>query len=244
MTKKAALILTAGAILLVSLMGCSLTQTLARRLAANPTSTRPPTRTPRPTYTPTPDWTPTPTVTPTPTDTPIPTDTATPVPTDTATSIPPTDTPLPTNTPKPRPPTATFTPAPPTDTPAPTFPFSLKEQSDRRYTQTNNAFVIILVDITDGKDVPLGGYKVIGDSSNGMHFVSAESCYTYCKLSGIKGGYIKRANVEFSPGPFIDGSWTLYLVDKSGTQVSPTVTLSYSTDPSQRYWDFVWFVKK
>jgi len=120
----------------------------------------------------------------------------------------------------------------------------VKEQSDRRFTQTNNAFIIILVDITDGKDVPLGGYKVVGDSSTGLHVVSADSCFNYCKLSGLKGGYIKRANVEFSPGPFIDGSWNLYITDKSGTRVSPIVTFSYSTDPAQRYWDFVWFVKK
>jgi hypothetical protein len=239
MTKRLALILLAAVVMLVGSLGCALGGGLAQRFAAEPTSTRAPTKTPRPTFTATPDWTATPTVTPTPTNSPIPSDTLTPVPT---------DTPLPTDTPTPEPPTATFTPAPPrpTDTPAPptptsppSYPFVVESQSNREFTHTNNPFVYILVEILDPSGTPLGGYRIVGDSSTGEHKISEESCHQrWCKTTG-SGGYAKVGNVSFEPGPFIDGSWTIYMVDGGGQQVSPAITLNYSSDSTQWVWDHI-----
>ncbi len=238
--------LLAGALLLASGLGCSLRQRLAQRFAVEPTVTLAPTKTPRPTFTPTPDWTPTPTITPTPTNTPIPTDTPTPVPTDTPTLAPPTPTftpapPTPTFTPAP--PTATFTPAPPTATPTPDFPFYVADRSNREYTRTTNSQIIIFVEILNASGTPLGGYKVVGDSTTGQHFVSGESCWEWCKATP-PGGYAKVANVTFEPGPFIDGAWNIYLVDGAGNQVSPVVSFPYSTDPNQWVWDHILFKQK
>jgi hypothetical protein len=237
-----------GVILLASGLGCSLLpQRLAQRFAAEPTATLEATKTPRPTFTPTPNWTPTPSITPTPTNTLIPTDTPTPVATDTPTAPPPTETftpAPPTETFTPAPPTATFTPAPPTATPTPSFPFFVEAQSNREFTHTNNPFIYILVEILDQSGTPLGGYRVVGDSSTGEHKVSEESCHArWCKTTG-SGGYAKVGNVSFEPGVFIDGSWSVYLADGSGQQVSPVVTLSYAVDPNQWTWDHILFRRK
>jgi len=253
MTNRVLLILLAGVILFASViflaaavflatgLGCALPQRLAQRVAAEPTATLGPTKTPRPTFTSTPDWTPTPTITATPTNTPIPTDTPTPVATDTPTPLPatPTLTPAPpTATFTPAPPAPTPTPAPPTNTPEPTYPFHVVEQSNREYTHTNYHAIVIYVEILDANGTPLGGYRVVGDSTTGQHVVSAESCWDWCKATP-PGGYAKVANVTLEPGPFIDGAWSIYLVDGGDTQVSPVVTLPYSSDPSQWVWDFV-----
>lgn len=247
MTKRSALILLAGILLLVGGMGCSLSRRVASRLALEPTATMAPTMTLRPTFTATPDWTPTPTITPTPTNTPIPTETPTPVPTDTPTPVPATDTPVPTATFTPGPPTATFTPAPPTATPAPSYPFFVEGSTldgHRDFTHTTNNFTLIFVEILDsGKNIPLGGYKVVGDSTTGLHYESAESCWDFCGMTP-PGGYAKVANVKFEPGPFIDGAWSIYVVDGGGKQVSPVVTFPYSTNPDQWVWDHVLFRKR
>jgi hypothetical protein len=243
MTKKSAMILVAGIALLASGLGCSLRQTLAERLAAEPTAMPTPTRTPRPTFTSTPNWTPTPTITPTPTNTPIPTDTPTPVPTNTPV---PTDTPTPeppTATFTPAPPTATFTPAPPTATPKPSYPFNVHSQGDRTFQGTDFHQIIVYVNITDSNETPLGGFRAIADSSTGMHYESpTESLWEY-RHTAVIGSYIKRYNLKLELGPFIDGSWNIYLIDGAGNQVSPVVTLPYSSDPNQWVWDFVWFMK-
>ena len=83
----------------------------------------------------------------------------------------------------------------------------------------------------------------MGDSTDGQHLVSAESCWDWCKASPA-GGYAKVANTKFEPGGFFDGAWNIYLVDGSGNQVSPVVTFPYSSDPGQWVWDFVLFKQK
>ena len=236
--------LLVGLLLLASGVSCSLRDTLSRRLGQQPQATLSGvTKTPRPTFTATPDWTPTPTDTGTPTATLIPTDTPipteTPVPTDT-------DTPEPTNTPKPRPPQPTDTPGPPTPTPMPDYPFVVAELSDPMWTSTTNPWTEIFVAVTDQNNTPLGGYKVVGDAANAVtpHLESPPTCFDWCKTTGRGGKYVKAANTTFEPGPFIDGAWNIYLVDGGGTQVSPVVTLNYSTDPNQWRWDFVYFKQK
>lgn len=246
MKNRWVMILLAGMLLLASGLGCSLQQKLAERFAVEPTPTLAPTKTLRPTFTPTPDWTPTPTITPTPTDTPIPTDTPTPVPTDTPTPAPPTDTPTPvppTPTFTAAPPTATFTPAPPTDTPTPDFPFYVADQSNREFTPTTFPAITVYVEILDANNTPLGGYRVVGDSTDDQHWVSDESCWSWCTHTP-EGGYAKVANAKFEPGSFIDGAWNVYIVDGAGNQVSPVVSFPYSTDPNQWFWDHILFKKK
>ena len=146
-------------------------------------------------------------------------------------AVEPTETPAPTKTPR------------PTFTPTPSFPFYVADQSNREFTRTNNPVIIIYVEILDANGTPLGGYRVIGDSTTGQHWESGESCWEWCKTTGT-GGYAKVANVTFEPGPFIDGAWNIYLVDGAGNQVSPVVSFPYSTDPNQWVWDHILFKKK
>ncbi|HRV91075.1 MAG TPA: hypothetical protein P5526_02805 [Anaerolineae bacterium] len=200
--------------------------------------------TPRPTFTPTPDFTDTPTVTPTPTITPIPTETPTPVPTDTPVA---TDTPEPTETPTPAPIPPTPTPGPPTDTPepeptaTPDFPFKIKEQGNREFQKTSVNFVSSIVAVTDANGTPIGGYKLVGTNNTGQSYQSAESSWRYDALSGLEG-YVKQGNIKFEPpGGFNDSTWTVFIVDSAGNQVSAPISLTYPSDPSQRAWDFIWW---
>ena len=122
----------------------------------------------------------------------------------------------------------------------PEYPFVVAEQNDPTWTSTTNPFIYIFVSVTDQNNTPLGGYKVVGDSSDGQHAESPVSCHDWCGSTG-KGGYAKVVNLKFEPGAFIDGSWTVRLVDGGGTQVSPAVTLNYSTNEDAWRWDFIWF---
>ncbi len=199
--------------------------------------------TPRPTFTPTPDYTDTPTPTLTPTITPIPTDTPTPVPTNTPEPTPtpaPTDTPVPTNTPVPPPPAAptdTPTPAP---TPTPSWRFKVKEQGNRMWQKTQSSILSNVVFISDANGTPLGGFYVIGEHSSGKTLKSGASTWGFDAVGGAQG-YAKYGNVKFEPGGFEDGTWNIYIVDGGGTQLSDKVPLSYSSNPEQWVWDFVWF---
>lgn len=197
----------------------------------------------RPTFTPTPDYTPTPTNTHTPTITPIPTDTPTPVPTDTPvpTNTPaPTDTPPPTNTPKPVPPTDTPPPAP---TPTPNWTFKPVEQGNRMFQKTTNHTIYIIAAIVDGNNTPIGGLYVKADHSSGKTYKSPASSWQYDAVNGFEGGYIKQGNLKVEPGVMEDGTWTIYVVDGNGTQLSDKIPLSYSSDPNQWTWDFVLWKK-
>jgi outer membrane biosynthesis protein TonB len=198
----------------------------------------------RPTFTPTPNFTNTPTATPTPTITPIPTDTPTPVPTNTPepTNTPkPTDTPIPTNTkppPTPAPPTDTPTPAP---TPTPDYPFKVEEQGNREFQKTQNSILSNIILISDANGTPLGGYKLKAVHSTGIDYESAPSSWQMDALNGLEG-YVKFGNLKFEPpGGFQDGTWTVWVVDSGGNQVSKKVPLSYSSNPSTWAWDFIWF---
>ena len=202
--------------------------------------------TPRPTFTPTPSYTDTPTPTPTFTLTPIPTDTATPTETPTlaATETPaPTETPVPTNTqppPPPAPPTEVPTPEP---TPTPSYAFKIKEQGNREFQKTNATFVSNIILISDANGTPLGGHRIVGSSSDGRTYESAESSWQLDATSGLEG-YIKFGNLKFEPpGGYDDVTWTIYVVDSSGNQVSAPISLTYPSDPNQRAWDFIWWAQ-
>jgi hypothetical protein len=175
-----------------------------------------------------------------------PTDVPTLVPTLTATAVPPatetpppTDTPLPTVAPPPRP---TATSAPPTPTPAPSFPFSVAEQGNRVFQKTNYHAITVYVAVVSEGNIPVGGFKVIGDHvPTGQHVESGISTWNWDVANCKDCDYVKFGNIKFEPGPFMDGIWNIYLVDSAGSPVSPVVSLTYSADPTQWVWDFVLF---
>ncbi|MCB0190731.1 MAG: hypothetical protein KDJ65_02195 [Anaerolineae bacterium] len=192
--------------------------------------------------------------------TPVPTLTPSPAPDPTDTPIVlPTDTPVPTQPPvqitvQPQvqaqaqeqipvsiQPVPTDTPVVPTDTPAPAFRFSLREQGNREFQKTNYHGITIYVAIVSSGNIPIGGLKVVGDHSSGIHVESAPSDWHWSATNCLDCDYIKFANVKFEPGTFSDGVWNIYVTDGSGTPLSPVVPLSYSADPEQWVWDFVLF---
>lgn len=183
-----------------------------------------------PTPIPTPVATLTPSATPRPTEPPLPT--ATPAPT---------DTPLPTNPPPPQPPQAaeaSVTVA----TPAPSFPFMVAEQGNRAFQKTTYHAITIYVAVVSEGNIPLGGYKVVGDHvPSGAHAESAPSDWNWSVTNCLDCDYIKQGNLKFEPGPFTDGVWNIYLTDSSGAPLSPVVTLPYSTNPDEWVWDFIIF---
>ena len=229
-------------------LACGLVDPVRDRIAAiggsTPTTEPVLARTPRPTFTSTPNYTPTPTVTltpvptntptetPTPTITPTPTETLTPVPTPTFTPEPPTATPT-RAPPTPIPPTPT--PAPPTPTPPPNYPFKVAEGPIG--FPTNNPILVMYIALTDGSNVPVGGLKVVGDHApSGDHWVSAASCFDFCKVNGLEGT-LKFGNVTFEPPRYETGVWNLYVIDGGGNQVSNVVPIQ--VDFNSPGWFFV-----
>lgn len=188
------------------------------------------------------------------------TDVPTPVPTLTPTSTleptvapPPTDTPVPINTPLPPPPTAAPAAAPaaaasPTEPPAapePSFPFMMAEQGNREFQKTTYPAITIYVAVVSEGNVPMGGYKVIGDHvPSGLRAESDISTWDWSVVNCLDCDYIKQGNLKFEPGPFMDGIWNIYLADSGGNPQSPVVSLTYSSDPQQWVWDFVIFRRK
>lgn len=182
----------------------------------------------------------------------VPTEVPTPVPTLTPRAAPsptltptpvPIDTPLPTNPPPPPavlPPTAT--PESPPDTPTPSFRFTVQEQGNREFQKTDYHQITIYVAIVSAGNVPVGGFKVVGDHSpSGQHLESALSDWNWSVTNCLDCDYVKFGNVKFEPGTFSDGVWNIYVADEAGNQLSPVVPLSYSADPSQWVWDFILF---
>lgn len=178
-----------------------------------------------------------------------PTDVPTPVPTITSSATPaPTDTPLPTDTPIPTstlPAPPTDPPAPPTSTPEPSFPFTVVEVGNREFQKTTYHGITIYVAAISPDNVPIGDLKVVGDHlPSGLHAVSGPSDWSWSVVNCLDCDYIKQGNLKFEPGSFSEGVWNVYLADSGGNQLSPVVSLSYSTDPNQWVWDFIIFRQK
>jgi hypothetical protein len=180
------------------------------------------------------------------TDIPTPVPTLTPSATPEATELPtPTEPPPPTDTPPPPPPRPTNTPAPPTATPAPTFPFKMVEQGNRMFQSTSYHVITVYVAVVSEGNIPLGGYKMVGDHvPSGAHVESGISSWDWSVTNCLDCDYIKQGNLKFEPGTFTDGTWNVYLADEGGNPVSETIPLSYSTDPAQWVWDFLIFRKQ
>jgi len=185
------------------------------------------------------------------------TDVPTPVPTLTPSSTPeptvaplPSDTPVPTNTPLPPPPpaAAAAAAASPTEPPPPSepsFPFMMAEQGNREFQKTTYPAITIYVAVVSEGNVPMGGYKVIGDHvPSGLHTESDISTWDWSVVNCLDCDYVKQGNLKFEPGPFMDGIWNIYLADSGGNPQSPVVSLTYSSDPQQWVWDFVIFRRK
>jgi len=177
------------------------------------------------------------------TDIPTPVPTLTPTDTPVATNTPlPTDTPVATNTPRPRP---TATPAPPSPTPAPSFQFMVAEQGNRMFQSTSYHVITIYVAVVSSGNIPMGGYKVVGDHSpSGQHAESGLSTWDWGVTNCLECDYVKQGNLKFEPGSFTDGVWNIYLTDANGARMSETVALPYSSDPEQWVWDFIIFKQK
>ncbi|MDX1522510.1 MAG: hypothetical protein R3264_12860, partial [Anaerolineae bacterium] len=130
---------------------------------------------------------------------------------------------------------------PPAATPTPNWAFKVKEQGNREFQKTNATFVASIVAVTDGSGTPIGGYRVVGTSSNGLSYTSAESSWRYDVANSLSG-YVKQGNLKFEPpGGYNDITWTIHLVDSAGSQVSAPISLTYPSDPNQRAWDFIWW---
>lgn len=180
--------------------------------------------------------------------TPVPTRVATltPSPTPRPTETPaPTETPVFTDTPPPPPALPTATPGPPTATPAPSYPFQLAEQGNRAFQKTTYHGITIYVAVVSEGNIPLGGYKVVGDHvPSGAHAESGPSDWNWSVVNCLDCDYIKQGNLKFEPGTFSDGIWNIYLTDSSGAPLSPVVSLQYSSNPDQWVWDFIIFKQK
>lgn len=182
--------------------------------------------------------TPVPTVTPrlSPTSTPPPT--SPPEPTNTPTPLKPPPTPIQVSIQQPN----TPTPVPPTPVPAPSYPFRIAEQGNRAFQKTAYHGITIYVAVVSEGNVPVGGYRVVGDHvPSGRHVVSDLSTWHWSVVNCLDCDYVKQGNLKFEPGTFEDGTWNIYLTDDNGQQLSPVVSFSYSADPNQWVWDFVIF---
>jgi hypothetical protein len=121
--------------------------------------------------------------------------------------------------------------------------FKVQEQGNRLFQKTTNHSVYIIAAITDQNKTPLGGFYVMAEHSSGKTYKSPASSWQYDAINGFEGGYIKQGNLKVEPGVFEDGTWSIYIVDSNGTQLSEKVPFSYSSDPNQWVWDFIWWSK-
>jgi hypothetical protein len=118
--------------------------------------------------------------------------------------------------------------------------FKVQEQGNRMFQKTNAHIISNIVLISDSSGTPLGGYHVVGEHSSGKTYKTPASGWQFDAVSGFSG-YVKLGNVKYEPGVFEDGTWYVYVVDGGGTQLSDKVAWSYSTDPNQWVWDFIWW---
>ena len=114
------------------------------------------------------------------------------------------------------------------------------------FQKTNHHVITIYVAAVDANNVPVGGLKMVGDHApSNNHAESGPSDYgRWSVVNCLDCDYIKQGNLKFEPGLFEDGTWTVYLADQNGTQLSEKIPLSYSSDQNQWVWDFLFFQQK
>ena len=195
--------------------------------------------------------TPTRTPTATATDTPVPTPTNTRVVHDTAT-------PTPSRTPTPMPtPTNTLvvraggggTHSYATPTPMCNYPYCVSA-GPVEY-DTNNYFLVVLAQIKDN-GILQPGYKLVGTHSpTGGTAESPPSCPGLCKASGVEsitdesGNIVRfgvqKGNVQLETQTYDTGTWTIWVVDPNGQQVSEPINIQI--DHENRKWYYYEFEK-
>jgi hypothetical protein len=215
---------------------CTLASPFDQLVASAQEPTPEPLRTLQPTFTPTLVATPTPTKTSTPTVTPIPTETPTPTQTPTA---PPTSTPTPTETSTPAPPPPPTNTPLPTDTPAPTYDFQLAELFNASST-ANILSIVVAIQNHNNDWIP--GLRVVGIDPNGVVTKSEPSAAQETGHTPADSSVIKSGNTKFEPQPkaiYITGTWTFFLENMEGQQVSPS--FSVNMDVENRQWYFFRF---
>ena len=95
----------------------------------------------------------------------------------------------------------------------------------------------MFVGLTTSDNVPIGGLKVVGDHSpSGIQHISDESCFDFCKVSGIEGS-VKFGNVTFEPPFYETGVWNIYVIDGGGARVSNTIPVNI--DSNSKSWYFI-----
>lgn len=215
---------------------CTLASPFDQLVASAQEPTPEPVRTLQPTFTPTAVATPTPTKTSTPTVTPIPTETPTPTQTPTA---PPTRTPTPTETSTPAPPPPPTNTPLPTDTPAPTYDFQLAELFNAPST-ANILSIVVAIQNSNSDWIP--GLRVVGIDPNGIVTKSEPSADRETGHTPANSSVIKSGNTKFEPQPkavYITGTWTFFLENLEGQQVSPSFAVNM--DVENRQWYFFRF---
>ena len=111
------------------------------------------------------------------------------------------------------------------------------------FQHTDYHVINVYIAIVAEGNIPLGGYKIIGNHSSGLYAESALSDWNWSVTNCLDCDYIKFGNVKFEPGTFDDGTWTIYVADPQGNQLSQPLPLSYSSAKEEWVWDFVLFKK-
>lgn len=138
-------------------------------------------------------------------------------------------------------PTPAVSPSPTHD---PRFPLRVLE-GPVGYATENHLFVVYM-SITDANRQLLPGYRVIGDHvPSGFHWESIESCRDFCVASGPSGFeedglLVRKGNVKFEAPAYVDGTWTLRVVNASGATVSDRLVFNIKDTDDDRQWFYMW----
>jgi hypothetical protein len=134
--------------------------------------------------------------------------------------------PPPTNTPRPTRPPA------PTPTPAPVYAFNLEET---RAFDNTNPYVTIWAKIYQRGNPPvaLTGYR-LRVLKNGSEVGVRASTAEWRDSAPAGFGNAVKYNVEKFEAPLETATWTVYVIDGAGNQVSPAANFQTSTDSVKR----------
>ncbi|HIQ06714.1 MAG TPA: SH3 domain-containing protein [Anaerolineae bacterium] len=146
-------------------------------------------------------------------------------------------TPPPTPTPRPTKPPA------PTPTPVPSYPFALAEVTGYA---TSNPWFLVHGKVWEPKSqTPLPGYRFKILRNGAEYGVSPEASIPGWRDATCDGcGDNRKVNIKYdnAPAPAGDATWTVFVIDAAGNQVSPPATIQ--TSAASPKWFYVQFDKK